>query len=187
MGRATLGSEASSNGGVKLDLTGLGRPKAKEQLSPAAVAKLLQGRSEADVAEDFDIVPDGLHEHPLFKNGGAAAGADGPSVEDLDQMRKTKAVAQIRAQDMMDPDWSMNNLIHGGPGLHKGKKVQEEVSMYETDKWKTTTHANPNRIQKRKHQINWLAQEAIDKEAEMLDRKSQGMLTKAQTSLKYGW
>ncbi|CAK0845755.1 unnamed protein product, partial [Prorocentrum cordatum] len=90
-------------------------------------------------------------------------------------------------RDMMDPDWSMNNLIHGGPGLHSGKTVAEEVSMYETEAWKKTTLANPNRTQKRKHQINWLAQEAIDKEAEMLDRQANGRMSKGQTAMKYGW
>lgn len=184
--RATLGSEtAMGGGGSKLDLSGVGRARAKPaEPSPDAVARLLR---PTDEPEDFSRVPEGLHSHPLFKDGGAAAGADGPSQDDLQQMRTTKAVAEIRAQDMMDPDWSMNNLIHGGPGLHKGKTVAEEVSMYETEAWKKTTLANPNRTQKRKHQINWLAQEAIDKEAEMLDRQANGRMSKAQTSMKYGW
>lgn len=181
--RATLGSEtAMGGGGSKLDLTGVGRKRGKPaEPSPDEVARLLRP------TDDFSTVPDGLHAHPLFKDGGAAANGDGPSQDDLQQMRTTKAVGVIRAQDMMDPDWSMNNLIHGGPGLHKGKHVAEEVSMYETETWKKTTLANPNRTQKRKHQINWLAQEAIDTEAEMLDRQSQGRMSKGQTSAKYGW
>merc|ERR1739845_88612 len=108
--------------------------------------------------------------------------------EDLEQMRSTKHFIQIQADEMRDPDWQPHNQIQGGgPGLHKGKKVPEEVSMYEAGHWQHTTHANPSRIQKRKHQINWLAQEAMDKEAELLDRNATSRLTKSQTQMKYGW
>lgn len=71
--------------------------------------------------------------------------------------------------------------------MHKGKSVPEEVSMYEASRWKETTHADPSKVQKRKHQINWLAHDAIENEAELLDRNASGRLTKAQTSMKYGW
>merc|ERR1711974_173093 len=107
--------------------------------------------------------------------------------DDLHHMRKLKDVTAIKAEELRDPDWYMANQVAGGPGLHKGRSVAVEVSNYDTAKWGQTKHANPSRVQKRKHQINWLAQEAMEKEAEMLDRNATSRLTKSQTSLKYGW
>merc|ERR1712066_932633 len=101
-------------------------------------------------------------------------------------MRNMKFIS-IAADDMKDPDWYMSNQISGGPGLHKGKKVASEVSMYEAKTWAKTTHADPSRVQKRKHQINWLAHEAMENEASLMARNAAGLLTKAQTLAKYGW
>lgn len=114
------------------------------------------------------------------------ADVEGPTEVDLEQLKRAKKFTDIQADDMKDPDWYMQNQINGFPGL-KGKKVAPEVSMYDEQKWAGTTHANPSKIQKRKHQINWLASEAIDKEAEMLDRSASTRQTKAQTMMKYGW
>ena len=123
----------------------------------------------------------------MRKYRGPDAGSDGPTQEDLAQMRATSKFRNIKADDMRDPNWYMTNQITGGPGLHKGKTVTPEVSMYDSETWRRTTHADPSRIQKRKHQINWLAHEAIEKEAELLDRAASTRLSKSQTSLKYGW
>merc|ERR1712048_518330 len=136
-----------------------------------------------------DEVPANVASHPMFNvaDKTSASTPDGPSAEDLDRMRSTKSFTKIAAADLQDPDWYMQNSMSGGPGLHKGKKVALEVSNYDSDKWQGTTHANPSRVQKRKHQINWLAQEAMEKEAELLDRNATARLTKSQTQMKYGW
>lgn len=45
----------------------------------------------------------------------------------------------------------------------------------------------PNRLQKRKHQINALAHDCKEKAAELAQRASMGLKTKQQTQAKYGW
>merc|ERR1719183_812662 len=146
----------------------------------------MKGASAPEVAET-DAIPASVLNHPMFTNDETAgAGGDRPSARDLYEMKEMKFLS-VKASDVQDPDWYMNNMISGGPGLHKGKTVAQEVSMYETKTWEKTTHANPSKNQKRKHQINWLAHEAMEKEAELLDRAASSRLTKSQTSMKYGW
>merc|ERR1712083_1106798 len=117
--------------------------------------------------------------HPMFSTD--AAKPDGPSLDDLEALRKPRQFVEINADDMKDPDWYMKNQIRQPQA---GETIADEVSMYDGKGWRSTTHANPNRNQKRKHQINWLATEAMEKESEMLDRGQQKFLTKAQTSAK---
>mmetsp|Transcript_12352 Transcript_12352/g.43510 ORF Transcript_12352/g.43510 Transcript_12352/m.43510 type:complete len:123 (+) Transcript_12352:759-1127(+) len=119
--------------------------------------------------------------------GGAGRAPDGPSEDDRKQLQCLGSIPHIQQDAVRDPNWYWSNQLSGGPGLHPGKKVPLEVSMYNADSWEHTTHADPSRTQKRKHQINWLAHDAIEKEAEMLDRMAAGRLTKAQTHKKYGW
>jgi len=45
----------------------------------------------------------------------------------------------------------------------------------------------PNKLQKRKHQINSLAFDVKEKATELAQRRSSGNLTKQQTQAKYGW
>eukprot|EP00929_Paragymnodinium_shiwhaense_P000164 TRINITY_DN100405_c0_g1_i1.p1 TRINITY_DN100405_c0_g1~~TRINITY_DN100405_c0_g1_i1.p1 ORF type:complete len:283 (+),score=79.65 TRINITY_DN100405_c0_g1_i1:89-937(+) len=192
--KATLGSaggdafESAGGGGARIDLSGIGKPKKKLPEAEPNVAGLLR----TDVLLP-DEIPEAARNHALFGGNGKKGpalevGPDGPSLDDLAQMKATKSFTSISADEMKDPNWFMNNLASaGGPGLHKGKSVPQEISQYESEKWQQSIHANPNRSQKRKHQINWLAQEAMDKEAEMLDRNASGRLTKAQTQMKYGW
>merc|ERR1712139_252102 len=144
----------------------------------------MRGVSAPDVEENVDLPKDVMN-HPMFRNDATAgAGGDRPSLAELDELKSMKFMKTISASDVQDPDWYMNNQIQG-PGLNK--KVTEEVSMYEQKTWNKTTHANPTKNHKRKHQINWLAHEAMEKEAELLDRAASSRLTKAQTSMKYGW
>lgn len=100
-------------------------------------------------------------------------------------MREMK-FKNIKAEDVQDPNWYMNSMIAGGAG-GLNKKVALEVSGYEAQTWQKTTHANPSKNQKKKNQINYLAQNAMEMEAEMLERNASSRLTKSQTSLKYGW
>merc|ERR1712228_1045002 len=109
------------------------------------------------------------------------------ALEELEKLRTTKFMTSVTSDELRDPDWYLHNQVSGGPGLHAGKKVPLEISAYDATKWHQTTHKDPSRIQKRKHQINWLAHEAMEKEAEMLDRAASSRLTKSQTQMKYGW
>merc|ERR1719440_691289 len=102
-------------------------------------------------------------------------------------MRSSDGLPHIHGDSMKDPNWHQKDSLSTSLSLHRGSKVPAEMSMYEKDQWESTTHANPTRIHKRKHQINWLAHEAMQKEAELLDRNVSGKITKAQTAAKYGW
>lgn len=45
----------------------------------------------------------------------------------------------------------------------------------------------PSKLQKRKHQIGSLYFDMRQKEMELTERRSKGMLTKKETQGKYGW
>lgn len=181
--KVTLGLDPTQGGssGVRIDLAGLAPRREKPTV---VVADVLRREGAPDLIVEEEEVPESIANHPMFSHG---LQADGPSQEDLQILRKEPKFIKISSEDMKDPDWFMKNQISGGPGLHKGKKVPVEASNFEANKWKQTTHADPSRIQKRKHQINWLAHDAMENEAELLDRNASGKLSKAQTSLKYGW
>eukprot|EP00444_Apocalathium_aciculiferum_P066690 CAMPEP_0183575426 /NCGR_PEP_ID=MMETSP0371-20130417/135569_1 /TAXON_ID=268820 /ORGANISM="Peridinium aciculiferum, Strain PAER-2" /LENGTH=180 /DNA_ID=CAMNT_0025785591 /DNA_START=55 /DNA_END=594 /DNA_ORIENTATION=+ len=140
----------------------------------------LQAASIPDAEETAAEVTQRFLKHPMF-GGGAGRAPDGPSEDDRMQLQSLGSIPHIQQDAVRDPNWYWSNQLSGGPGLHPGKKVPLEVSMYNADSWEHTTHADPSRTQKRKHQINWLAHDAIEKEAEMLDRMAAGRLTKAQT------
>lgn len=179
--KATLGSEAAQSGSLRLDLSGVTRLNE----APTAEAAGLIGCK--GIRDENGNLPESALSHPMFNDENVIVTGDGPTQEELEELRGVKSFKQIQAEDMRDPDWYMNNQVSGGPGLHRGKRVPLEISMYESSKWQQTTHSNPTRIQKRKHQINWLANEAMDKEAELLDRNATSKLTKSQTQMKYGW
>lgn len=180
--KVTLGKETSSNS-IRLDLSDVIKPPREKSKVP--VEGLLRPDNFADPDEEAAEVPANVLNHPMFSTH--AVQPDGPSAEDLVELRKPRQFVEVNAEDMKDPDWYLNNQISGGPGYLTKKRVSDDISMYDGQGWKQTTHANPSRVQKRKHQINWLATEAMEKEAEMLERGSQKIMSKAQTHAKYGW
>lgn len=179
--KVTLGRSLGEGSGSRLDLSEVIRPAREKSTVP--VEGLL--RADTHRFADYDEVsevPAKLVNHPMFSTDSAKP--DGPSLEDLEALRKPRQFVEINADDMKDPDWYMKNQIKQPQA---GETIKDEASMYDGKGWRSTTHANPNRVQKRKHQINWLATEAMEKEAEMIDRGQAKFLTKAQTSAKYGW
>eukprot|EP00931_Biecheleriopsis_adriatica_P050473 TRINITY_DN29227_c0_g1_i1.p1 TRINITY_DN29227_c0_g1~~TRINITY_DN29227_c0_g1_i1.p1 ORF type:complete len:304 (+),score=77.17 TRINITY_DN29227_c0_g1_i1:68-913(+) len=179
--KVTLGKDKSQNGSVRIDLSEVVRPPREKDRTP--VADLLRPDNFKDAVEEAAEVPANVLNHPMFRSD--TAKPDGPSADDLSDLRRPRQfIKDIKADDMKDPDWYMKDQIASAT---QGKNVSDELSMYDGKGWRQTTHANPSRVQKRKHQINWLATEAMEKEAEMLDRGSQKNLSKAQTSAKYGW
>jgi len=139
-----------------------------------------------DNREDEEGVPDSAMSHPMFNVKG---GGDGPTQEELEEIRAKKGnMVFIKQTDLQSPNWQEENMISGANEmLARHAKVPDEMSSFESKRWAQTTHAAPSKQQKRKHQINWLAGEAIDKESELADRNASGKLSKAQTSFKYGW
>jgi len=188
--KATLGMDAES-GGVRIDISSIREEREGKKIKKSTdvfhfEGSVMRGNDAPDI-EETQGVPDNVMNHPMFSNGSAMEGGEAPTAEELYKMRNIKAFTKIAQDELKDPNWYINNQISGGLGLHAGKKVAVEASMYEAKTWQETTHANPTRNQKRKHQINWLANEAMEKEAELLDRAASSRLTKAQTSMKYGW
>jgi len=188
--KVTLGSEASQHGSVRIDLSEVSRPTRE---LPTTTMGVLKSESVPDTILEGNVeLPQNVASHPMFSDGSNNAVAlleagDGPTQEEIQEMRAVKSFKKINADDMQDQNWYDQYQVLGAPGLHTGKKVPAEMSMYENGKWAQTTHANPSRIQKRKHQINWLAHDAMDKEAELADRNATSRLTKSQTQMKYGW
>lgn len=194
--KVTLGADTSQSGGgggggSRIDLSGISKPKKEaESVNPSDFLRSESASDSIPVLEGEEV-PDGLKQHPMFSAGpiGQRAKPDGPSEEDLLHIRQSggaKGFKHVNAKDIISDDWQMDASVNGG-STAKGAKVAPEVSMYDSKGWKGTTHANPSKNQTRKHQINWLANEAMDKEAELLDRNAAGRLTKSQTSMKYGW
>ncbi|UKJ90533.1 hypothetical protein MACJ_001467 [Theileria orientalis] len=67
------------------------------------------------------------------------------------------------------------------------KKFTLATKLMESDDGQVITTNVARRTQKRKHQINWLAMEAQDKEAEILERTAHMRKSKRETQMKYGW
>ncbi|CAJ1330888.1 unnamed protein product [Effrenium voratum] len=179
--KVTLGKEGTSS--IRLDLSEVIKPPREKSYAP--VEGLLRPEDYKDQDEEAADVPANVFNHPMFSTH--VVQPDGPSADDLVELRKPQKFVELNADDMKDPDWYMKDQISGGPGYLTKKRVSDDVSMYDGQGWKQTTHANPSRVQKRKHQINWLATEAMEKEAEYLERGSQKIQSKAQTHAKYGW
>ncbi|CAJ1435660.1 unnamed protein product [Effrenium voratum] len=179
--QVTLGKEGTSS--IRLDLSEVIKPPREKSYAP--VEGLLRPEDYKDQDEEAADVPANVFNHPMFSTH--VVQPDGPSADDLVELRKPQKFVELNADDMKDPDWYMKDQISGGPGYLTKKRVSDDVSMYDGQGWKQTTHANPSRVQKRKHQINWLATEAMEKEAEYLERGSQKIQSKAQTHAKYGW
>lgn len=177
---------AASSQELMIDFSAAGRPKEKPQVTAGANAWLVKAASIPHVQEKERALPMDILRHPMLRN--ARASPDGPPPEEVTFLKSNPAqLRHVSAQNMHDPDWQLTNLLEGQPGLLRGGRVPSAISAYDSDQWQSTTHATPSRTQKRKHQINWLANVAIEQEAELLDRAASGRLTKAQTLARYGW
>lgn len=169
---------------VQIDFDSAGKPKEKPRAMPGATSWLVQAAGVPDIVE-AETLPKSILSHPMFSEKKARRG--GASWQDLQRLRSQERFPHIHADAMKDATWHAGDLLSSTMMHHKGKRLPSEVSMYDAEQWQTTSHANPSKIQKRKHQINWLAHEAMEKEAELLDRSAASRLTKAQTVAKYGW
>ena len=72
--------------------------------------------------------------------------------------------------------------------VEKVADVKVDAKFYNASTGEMTGSAGgPNKTQKRKHQINSLAQSAISRELELMEQRGKGNLSKSQTQAKYGW
>ncbi|CAJ1377305.1 unnamed protein product [Effrenium voratum] len=167
---------------IEIDFKALGKPREKPQAASQVNAWLIKRPFAPTVEEEEEEqFPESLLKHPMLRSRA------GPTQSEVAELQSRKKVVHIRADSMKDPDWQLNSLLVGQPGHLRGHAVPTAVSQFETEEWNQSTLSYPSRSQKRKSQINWLAQEAINKEAEHLDRVAHGKQCKAQTWHKYGW
>jgi len=187
--KVTLGSEASDRSSVQIDLSEVSGPS--RQL-PTSTMSVLKSEGVQDRILEGDVeVPQNVASHLMFSDGSTNAVAllkagHGLSQREIEEMRRVKNFKEINAGDIQDENWYDQHKVLGEPGLHKGKKVPAEMSMYDKDKWAQTTHGNPTRIQKNRNHINAVAQYAMDNEAKHQDRNAQAQLAKMQTQMRYG-
>ncbi|CAE7546792.1 unnamed protein product [Symbiodinium sp. CCMP2592] len=171
---------------IEIDFATAGKPKEKPHAMGDANAWVVRAAHVPEITEAQEAPSARLLKHPLLRT--LQASPAGPSQAEVDHLTSSSAkVMHISADSMKDPDWQMNNLLTGQPGLLRASRVPSEISQYDQVRWQSTTMSNPSKTQKRKHHINWLAHEAIEKEQEDLDRAAGGKLTKAQTRSRYGW
>mmetsp|Transcript_35099 Transcript_35099/g.72141 ORF Transcript_35099/g.72141 Transcript_35099/m.72141 type:complete len:302 (+) Transcript_35099:37-942(+) len=171
---------------IEIDFATAGKPKEKPHAMGDANAWVVRAAHVPEITEAQEAPSARLLKHPLLRT--LQASPAGPSQAEVDHLMSSSAkVMHISADSMKDPEWQMNNLLTGQPGLLRASRVPSEISQYDQVRWQSTTMSNPSKTQKRKHHINWLAHEAIEKEQEDLDRAAGGKLTKAQTRSRYGW
>ena len=77
-----------------------------------------------------------------------------------------------------------DNVAQPGP---QSQSNQPESGFWSTEKGAVVQSAKPNKLHKRKHQINTLAFEAAAREVDLLNQRGQSVKTKAETQAKYGW
>ncbi|CAE7696366.1 unnamed protein product [Symbiodinium pilosum] len=175
-----------SDSQVDIDFATAGKPKEKPQAMGDTNAWVVRAAQVPEVEETQDELPERLQKHPLLRT--LQASPAGPTQAEVAHLTSSSAkLLHISADSMKDPNWRLNNLVSGQPGLLRASRVPADISQYDQARWQGSTLSNPSKTQKRKHHINWLAQEAIEKEAEDLDRAAGGKLTKAQTRSRYGW
>eukprot|EP00908_Phaeocystis_cordata_P026198 Transcript_8666.p3 GENE.Transcript_8666~~Transcript_8666.p3 ORF type:complete len:193 (-),score=77.96 Transcript_8666:189-767(-) len=67
------------------------------------------------------------------------------------------------------------------------EQIKVQAKFYNRSTGEVTTTYQPNKLQKRKHQINSLAAEAAARSVELAQRRGTHTKTKAETAAKYGW
>ena len=85
--------------------------------------------------------------------------------------KKGVHIEEIEGKQLLDFDWH---------GYRERQKIKKETSFQKNLK-------APNKVQKTKHQLTYLAFEAISKQDEIEDRKNEARKNHLLTQQKYGW
>jgi hypothetical protein len=179
-----------TTGGTQISLAKLAPapdlPQKAPGLMPAvpSEAKPILGDGAGQEAEPEEV--------PLEAEDFTALDLPGVSEREKAEILKgmREGVGTVRGSDLHDKDWHIKAAVaKGASGAVEKERVRPGVT---TNSWDAaagvaTTSNEPNMVQKRKHQINWLAYDMQQKQDELHDRSQQGMLTKSQTYAKYGW
>lgn len=103
------------------------------------------------------------------------------------------SVPTIHAKDLTDPLWRDGSEAVAAQLLEAEGIAKPTIGAIDPKVWSAEVGGVVQsslvigHAMKRKHQINWLAQEARDKEFELLERTRHTRLSKYQTQMKYGW
>ena len=85
--------------------------------------------------------------------------------------KKAVNVQEVSGKHLLDFDWH---------GYRERQKIKKETSLAQNIK-------APNKVQKSKHQLTYLAYEAITKSEELENRKNEARKNHMLTQQKYGW
>ncbi|AFZ79559.1 hypothetical protein BEWA_024080 [Theileria equi strain WA] len=98
-------------------------------------------------------------------------------------------ITDINAEDLRMSKEEKERAFSGTKeALMEGRKRYSIMAhRMETDDGHILTSNTVRRTQKRKHQINWLAAEAQDKEMEIMERTAHMRKSKHEARMKYGW
>ncbi|KFG42390.1 mitotic checkpoint prcc-carboxy-term protein [Toxoplasma gondii p89] len=131
--------------------------------------------------------------------GGGETGADGAdgdpaqphmmqgmSLREYREMQQA-SVGVLSGDTLIDPNWQMNAQLYGSTAQKKREKLVITTNVWSAKDKGVVQTQEPRGMQKRKHQINWLAAEAAEKELEMWEMLSKNRQNKYQTAMKYGW
>ena len=139
---------------------------------------------EDDVVEDFDFMEE--NENSFVKKGEVYQEKDEINDEKIeindekvvdflnkrDKINKKGVnIQEINGNQLLDFDWH---------GYRERQKIKKETSFQKKLKM-------PDKAQKTKHQLTYLAYEAISKQDELEDRKTEARKNHLLTQEKYGW
>lgn len=126
--------------------------------------------SENDINENEDI-NNNFEEPETTKNeGNKDKILDLLNKRDKNNFKKLN-IQEVNGKNLLDFDWH---------GYRERQKIKKETSFQKN-------LIAPNKMQKSKHQLTYLAYEAISKQDELDDRKNESRKNHMLTQQKYGW
>ncbi|KAL8446316.1 hypothetical protein Emed_005124 [Eimeria media] len=179
---SSSGSSSSSSSYVKTETPYDQKAAEASAADPAAAAAATaaaadrkagcawESRGEAEVLDELGI------DKSLLQNSGL-------SLTELRELRRM-GITSVSGATLQNPDWHL--AAESGPQAKKAK-LRLATKVWSAKDGAITETLEPKQMQKRKHQINWLAAEAHEKELEMLEMTARTRQTKYQTAMKYGW
>ncbi|CAI5942467.1 unnamed protein product [Closterium sp. NIES-65] len=131
----------------------------------------------------------GVPEGGLGQAGGHTLGAEGEDTEALARMARKRG----RGREAMEVAAAAANVVEVKQAdLTKGRVRQDPMRATGTAFGPAYAPVSaggnkPSKMHRRKHQIGSLYFDMRQKETELVERRSKGMLSKAETHAKYGW
>eukprot|EP00921_Rhytidocystis_pertsovi_P013791 GHVQ01022389.1.p2 GENE.GHVQ01022389.1~~GHVQ01022389.1.p2 ORF type:complete len:405 (+),score=79.78 GHVQ01022389.1:2859-4073(+) len=106
--------------------------------------------------------------------------------KELKELEESGVMPTINVAELRDPMWS-SSLLQSTSSDNPSKAPPIETNVWSAIDGKMIRAPHVGGVMKRKHQISWLAQEARDKEFDLLEQTRHTRMSKYQTQMKYGW